>query len=444
MPTNKIQSLPLTITGITSNSISFKWDRVPGYTANPDPIIYEIELREAENPNDSWHIIKRGTQLYSFTFTGLKANTMYAFHVKAYDESRKVAQYPFDIASRTAKTLTADTQAPTVSNKTIKVTRITQTSIAIQWEPATDNQTAAKDIRYQVWFTQSSEPWRLVKDAKGITSHSFTGLKKGTTYAFYIKATDEAGNSLQYPLDNGCMAAKTLEAKADTNAPTVLSKKLDVVKVTENSISIQWEKAKDDLTLAKEIRYVVGLTEADNADDPWHIVDEAKDICEFTFKNLKANTKYAFYVMAFDEAGNMTQYPLYNGSMAAKTNAGDTQAPTAENRTITVLEASGNQIIIRWEPATDNVTAAKDIRYQVWFKQSNSPSEPWRLFKEGKNITTCTFTGLKNKTKYAFFVKAFDEAGNVLQYPLDNGCMTATTDPCRRFSMAAITSMPPH
>ena len=324
MPTNKIQSLPLTITGITSNSISFKWDRVPGYTANPDPIIYEIELREAENPNDSWHIIRRGTQLYSFTFTGLKANTMYAFHVKAYDESRKVAQYPFDIASRTAKTLTADTQAPTVSNKTIKVTRITQTSIAIQWEPATDNQTAAKDIRYQVLFKQSntpSEPWRLVKDAKGITSHSFTGLKKGTTYSFHIKATDEAGNVLHYPLDNGCMSAKTLEAKADTNAPTVLSKKLDVVKVTENSISIQWEKAKDDQTLAKEIRYVVGLTEADNADDPWHIVDEAKDICEFTFKNLKANTRYAFYVMAFDEAGNMTQYPLDNGCMTAVTDS---------------------------------------------------------------------------------------------------------------------------
>ena len=321
MPTNKIQSLPLTITGITSNSISFKWDRVPGYTANPDPIIYEIGLRDLGNLKDTWHIIRRGTQLYSFTFTGLKANTKYAFYVKAYDESGKVAQYPIDNGCMTAKTLTADTQAPTVSNKTIKVTRITQTSIAIQWNPATDNQTAAKDIRY-----------------------------------------------------------------------------------------------------------VVGLTEADNADDPWHIVDEAKDICEFTFKNLKAGTVYAFYVMAFDEAGNMTQYPLYNGSMSAKTNAGDTQAPTAENRTITVLEASGNQIIIRWKPATDNVTAAKDIRYQVWFKQSNTPSEPWRLVKEGKNITTCTFTGLKNKTKYAFFVKAFDEAGNVLQYPLDNGCMTAVTD----------------
>ena len=34
-------------------------------------------------------------------------------------------------------------------------------------------------------------------------------MKANTTYAFYVKAYDEAGNKLQYPIDNGSMTAKT-------------------------------------------------------------------------------------------------------------------------------------------------------------------------------------------------------------------------------------------
>ena len=221
----KPQSQPLEVTNFTNNSFTIKWDRWAGCTVNPDPIIYKLFLR---SHNDNyWRIAKEGKGFYSYTSTDLKPDTEYHFFLRAYDESGQVCQYPIDNGCMTAKTLTADTQAPTVSNKTIKVTRITQTSIAIQWEPATDNVTAAKDIRYQVWFKPPSEPWRLVKDAKGITSHSFTGLKKGTTYAFYIKATDEAGNSLQYPLYNGSISAKT--NAGDTQAPTAENRTITVL-----------------------------------------------------------------------------------------------------------------------------------------------------------------------------------------------------------------------
>ena len=127
-------------------------------------------------------------------------------------------------------------------------------------------------------------------------------------------------------------------AKQDNLSPTVLSKNLNVVMVTDRSITLQWEKAKDDKTPAKDIRYVVGITEADNAEDPWHIACEAKDICEYTFTGLKAATKYAFYVMAFDEAGNCTQYPFTDGSMSATTQEAidDKVAPTALTKDIEV------------------------------------------------------------------------------------------------------------
>ena len=313
------------------------------------------------------------------------------------------------------------------------MTRITQTSIAIQWEPATDNQTAAKDIRYQVLFKQSntpSEPWRLVKDAKGITSHSFTGLKKGTTYSFHIKATDEAGNVLHYPLDNGCMSAKTLEAKADTNAPTVLSKKLDVVKVTENSISIQWEKAKDDQTAAKDIRYQVLFKQSNTPSEPWRLVKDAKGITSHSFTGLKKGTTYSFHIKATDEAGNVLHYPLDNGCMSAKTleAKADTNAPTVLSKKLDVVKVTENSISIQWEKAKDDQTLAKEIRYVVGLTEADNADDPWHIVDEAKDICEFTFKNLKANTRYAFYVMAFDEAGNMTQYPLDNGCMTAVTD----------------
>ena len=89
--------------------------------------------------------------------------------------------------------------------------------------------------------------------------------------------------------------------------------------LTKTTISIEWQKATDDKTAAKDIRYVVGLTEADNGQDPWHIVGESKDICKFTFKNLQPGTRYSFFVIAFDDAGNMCQYPGTDKSVTAKT-----------------------------------------------------------------------------------------------------------------------------
>ena len=316
-----ITTQPLKVTKITSDSITISWERWAGSTVNPDPIIYKVGLTEHDNTYDPWHVVKQGRGIYSYTFTGLKSNVMYAFYVKACDESGQVCQYPITNGCMTAKTLAPDTVAPTVTNRSLTVTRTTSKTIAIKWEPASDNVTGKQNIIYKVYCKLSGVP-----------------------------------------------------------------------------------------------------------SDPWHQVNEAKGISSYTFKGLKPNTKYAFYVRAFDEAGNFVQYPLNNGCMTATTKPADTEPPTVDIRGITVLEASGNQIIIRWNPATDNETAAKDILYQVYYKRDNDTGDPWHLDKEAKNIITHTITGLKNKTRYALVVKAIDEAGNVLQYPLDNGCMTTVTD----------------
>lgn len=320
MPT-KPQTQPLNVTKVTSNSITITWERWAGCTANPDPITYKVSLTNNETPwpGNYWKVVKEGKGFYSYTFTGLKPNTEYYFFVKAYDESGQVCQYPLVNGCMSAKTPAPDTVAPAASNKKVTVTRYTAKTISVKWEPATDNVTAAKDIRYQAW-----------------------------------------------------------------------------------------------------------ICEGNNKDEHWHVDYEAKNITAHTFKGLKPNTPYGIYIMALDEAGNKLRYPSESSIVIQITKKPDTQAPTAENTVLTILEASADKIIIRWNPATDNETEAKDIRYEVYFKQDNT-TDPWRVVKEGKNITTCTFPNLKNRTRYGFFIKAYDESENVLRYP-DVGYMTAVTD----------------
>lgn len=118
-----------------------------------------------------------------------------------------------------------DNQAPTAGSRDIKVSNVTSNSLTISWEKASDNVTAVNNIRYQVGLTDLDNPndgWHIVvRDEKGICSHTFTDLKPKTTYGFYVEAYDESGNVLSYPDDNGCMSAKTVDSQANPIAPQV-------------------------------------------------------------------------------------------------------------------------------------------------------------------------------------------------------------------------------
>ena len=423
------------VTEVKENSLSIQWEKATDNLSLAKEIRYIVGLTEAENADDPWHTVAEAKDICSFTFKNLKADTLYGFYVMAFDEEGNMTQYPLSNGCMTAKTLAPDAVAPTVLNKKLEVVKVTDESISIKWQKATDDRTRQKDIVYSIGLTEAEnadDPWHTVREEKDICEHTFPHLKPATTYAFYVMAKDKAGNMTQYPLANGSMTAKTLEDKEDTVAPTVLNKKLEVVEITNTTISIKWQKASDDLSRQKEIRYVVGLTEANNPDDPWHIVAEKMDINAHTFKNLKPATTYAFYVMAFDEVGNMTQYPRANASMSATTMDKDGQAPMAPSKKLEITNVTETTISIMWERAKDDMTKSKDIRYVVGLTETDNDKDPWHIVGEDTNICKFTFIRLKPGTNYSFFVMAYDEAGNMTQYPgLDKSETTMTLMPVK-------------
>ena len=314
--TNQPQVLSglLNVTRITSNSISIQWEKATD--AKPDPIRYVVGLTEEENVHDPWHTVQDGKGYYSFTFTGLKPELSYCFYVKACDGDELIRQYPLYNGCMTAKTLAPDKEAPTVTNKSIRVTATTLDSITIQWDAATDNVTAKGDIRYQVWFKLSdtpSDPWHMVYEDKGITTHTVKNLKEGTQYSFFVRAFDEAGNSIQYPLSNGCMTART--AAMDQEAPYVDSRALTAVNVKHDRFTLTWKAAKDNVTAASQIQYQLYLYQ----DGQWWLKDRVPGITSYTFTGLKPDTQYFVYVKALDAVGNVLKYPNDTSSKAVKT-----------------------------------------------------------------------------------------------------------------------------
>ena len=333
-----------------------------------------------------------------------------------------------------------DNIAPSVLNKNLEIIKVTDRSISIQWEKAKDDKTPAKDIRYVVGLTEADnadDPWHIVAEAKDICEYTFPNLKPDTLYAFTVKAKDKEGNVTQYPVCDGSMTAKTLADQDDRVAPTVYCRHLDVAEITNQTISIKWQKATDNETRAKDIRYVVGLTEALNDNDPWHIVREGKDICAHTFKNLKSGTTYAFYVMAFDESGNYTQYPVHNGSLQATTEYGDNQAPLAPNREIVVKDVTENTISIQWERVKDDMTKSKDIRYVIGLTETDNDQDPWHIVGEDTNICQFTFSKLCEKIFCFFkfteqiFKRCTPSGGNNVLQRIDYVCKASCFPGCQ-------------
>ena len=406
----------LKVTDLTNKSITIAWDRVSEGETGGQPVDYEVWLKENDDADSNWQKEFTASDIDSYTFLDLNPNTEYAFFVFAIFGNQKI-KYPSGKPGDFMMAMTDDTDvdAPTVDSDEAAVTEIGSHSFSIQWEEATDDVTASRDIRYQVALKEhlaSEDAWR-VQDAQEAGFHTFTELRSGEEYDFFVKAFDEAGNALKYSVGT----VKT----EDDEAPVVESKELTFSKITNNSVNVKWEKAIDNVTDPKDIRYSVYIKEAGISDCAWKKVTEKKNIGSTTVNGLAAAREYVFHVEASDESGNILSF----SDGTAKTV--DDIAPTAGSKELKASGISASGFTISWSPASDNVTAAKQIHYQVYLIADGKES----LKHENDGITSYSFTGLKAATQYGAYVKATDEAGNPLTYSqikattLDNIAPTA-------------------
>lgn len=160
----------LTASGITETTVDLSWSSA---TDNVGVTGYKI-YRGSTNIGTV-----TGT---STTATGLTAGNTYSFHVTAIDAASNESG-----SSNTVNvtTLTPDNTPPSVPTG-LSATNVTQTSLTLSWNAASDN---VGVTGYDVYRNGS-----FLKSASG-TSTGITGLSASTTYSFAVRSKDAAGNT---------------------------------------------------------------------------------------------------------------------------------------------------------------------------------------------------------------------------------------------------------
>ncbi|MEK5238906.1 fibronectin type III domain-containing protein [Paenibacillus sp. FSL L8-0470] len=133
-----------------------------------------------------YNIYRDGTlvnisQATNYTVTGLKANTTYAFTVKAIDAAGNLSAASNAVSIKTADS--NDKTAPTAPASLVVVPAITSASLT--WTASTDNVGVAG---YNIYADGE------LQGTSAKTSYTASGLTGATSYTFSVKAFDDAGN----------------------------------------------------------------------------------------------------------------------------------------------------------------------------------------------------------------------------------------------------------
>jgi chitodextrinase len=127
-------------------------------------------------------VLRTTVNATSLTITGLVPATTYNFYIKAKDDAGNVSSESNTVIVTTLAPI--DTTAPTAS--ILSASGTATTNINLSWTPSSDN---VEVIGYDVYQNG------VLRTTVNTTSLTITGLMPATTYNFYIKAKDAAGNA---------------------------------------------------------------------------------------------------------------------------------------------------------------------------------------------------------------------------------------------------------
>ncbi len=149
----------------------------------------------------------------SFNDTGLVAATGYSYRVRATDAAGNLSGYS-NIASAT--TAAPDSVAPTVPMN-LTATAVSSSQINLAWSASTDN-VGVTGYLLEHCIGAGCSAWISIGTTTGTTFND-TGLAAATTYRYWVRATDAAGNLSGW---SSIVGATTNSAQgADTTPPTV-------------------------------------------------------------------------------------------------------------------------------------------------------------------------------------------------------------------------------
>ena len=219
-----------------------------------------------------------------------------------------------------------DCQTPKWKCGQLTISDITETSLQLTWEPATDN---VGVTAYKVLVDGSL--WDTVDGAT--LTYQVEGLSPNTNYCLKIEAGDAAGN---WTTNGPGKNAKTLKAKppvCDCQTPKWNNNKLTISGITDTSLQLTWKPAIDNVGVTA---YKVLVNRS-----RWDTVDGAT--LTYRVEGLSPNTKYSVKIEAGDAAGNWTTNGLGKNAKTVKAKP-DNKAPQKAGAQLRLFKVSGRKV----------------------------------------------------------------------------------------------------
>jgi len=243
-------------------------------------------------------------------------------------------------------------RTPPTTPTNLRVTGTTPTSIALAWNPSTDNSGRVEYVLrpsfgFSVTVSGTSFNWNFA-------------LSPGQTYSFTVQAVDLAGNR------SGVSNTATATTPLDTTPPT------------PPTLSVGSMAPVGNLVWTGSISPTV------------------------TVKNLTPSTTYSVAVRAVDDFNNASP-PSNTVTVTTESNSGDTTPPSPPSN-LTGFDGGCGEAWIRWTASTDNVDAPVAIRCEVYVNGVLAP-------ESSTTGATRTVAYARVQGTNTFVLRAFDRAG---------------------------------
>lgn len=351
--TNKVYGL--TVTSATPNSITVKWNAIPGKCNGYQVAFYDYSTEKFTNVAYS-----SGT---SYTYTGLTAGKTYNLTVRpyyTYNGGKIPGVYSDKLAAVTAPTKVSG----------IKSASNTSSSNTISWNAVS----TAKGYEIYQWIG-TTDSYKLIGTAASTT---FTNSKKssGTMYKYKVRAYNTSpSGAKQYGTLSDAFTTCTLPANA----------KISSASTAINSVTLNWPK------VSKATDYQIDML----SNGSWkNVAVTSKLTC--TVGSLSPNKTYQFRIRTRRNLNGT----YYSGNYATKAVTISSPAKVSGIRSVSNSSASNT---FSW----NKVSSASGYEVYQWIGTNNT-------YKKLATVSSLSYTNSKKSsgTMYKYKIRAYTVASD--------------------------------
>ncbi len=286
----------------------------------------------------------------------------------------------------------ADKLAPTTPTNLV-VTAITENTVTLKWNPATDN---SGKLSYRVKVNSLNSSFSVLETAcQTQTTFTVRYLAPFGNYSFSVYAVDGSGNRSS---DSNLVTADTTGDTIPPSAPV-----LQATTLGPSQVQLTWTKSVDNIP-----NYCCSYAFSRNGSPLTQHINPAaapSGSISVIIRHLPPGTVNTFTVTAIDYTGrNKTT----SNSASAQTWPSNDHTPPSVPTNLHVIsfDTGGGEGWLGWTQSTDDTDAQNNIEYELYVNGVLSP------LSVSAGVDFDFVYALSGVCENTFTVKAVDQAGN--------------------------------